>query len=190
MGLDEFLESARNRYIGRYRESIRSYRLRFQPSAPEVLLERQGDQPLVYRLHRMDLASGAVSPPDFTEVNLATCPEFEALIFERAGVTLCMETIVWNGVRFHAEPALASDAALRSWGLRWIDPEECAEPDLWGLGGYVHSITMPENRGGATIFTVDFGSAPVSSLLELLAALGRSGVARVGAQSRWMLDPP
>jgi len=186
--LEDVLEAVRDHYIALYREAIASYRQKFTPSAAEVLLETEGERPLVYRLYRMDLASGAVDPPNLTEVNPSTHLDFEAFRADRDGLAILVSPIVWNGVEFRAQPSLANDDALRSWALRWIDPEERAEADSDGLGAYVHSITIPENEAGATSLSVDFGSAPSVSVLEFLEVLRESGAESIEMHSRAILD--
>ena len=188
MTLDEVLEAVRDHYLTKYREAIGSYRQRFTPSGPEALLETGGDRPLVYRYYRMDLASGAVDPPNFTEVNPQTHLEFEELRFNQGGLTIRLSPIVWNGVEFRVEPQIKDDAPVRAWALRWIDPEERAEADSDGLGAYVHSVTMPVDESESTSLSVDFGSAPTASVLELLGALREAGATAVDIHSRTVLD--
>lgn len=188
MTLEGILEAVRNHYLSRYREAIASYRKRFTPGGPEVLLETQGEQPLVYRYYRMDLASGAVDPPNFTEVNLSTHLEFENFRVESEGMTIHVSPMVWNGVEFRMQPCIVSDALLQVWALRWIDPEETTESDSDGLGAYIHSISKPDNESGTTNLAVDFGSAPVASVLEQLTVFRQSGVASVEIHSRAVLD--
>lgn len=187
MTLVELLNAVRNHYVSKYREAIASYRQRFTPSAPEVLLETKGGCPLIYRCYRVDLASGAVDPPNFTEVNPSSHLDFESFREERDGLAIHLSPVVWNGVEFRAQPSLASDDLLQSWALRWIDPDEKADVDSDGLGAYVHSLTKPESDSEATSLSVDFGSAPVASVLELLAALRQSGATRVEIHSRAVL---
>lgn len=59
-------------FVEYYASAIVEYREKYQPGGPEVLLEIGGREALRYafRLYRMDLASGAVDPPNFTEVNV------------------------------------------------------------------------------------------------------------------------
>ena len=152
-----------------------------------MLLEIDRETPQAYRYYRMDLASGAVEPPNLTEVNPATHLEFPPRSFNRLGLSISVSPLVWNGIEFRVEPPLSSDASLQSWALRWLDPEERAETDSDGLGAYLHSITVPASDVNATTFSVDFGSAPAASILELLAVLRQSGANSVELHSRTVL---
>jgi hypothetical protein len=187
MTLEDVLDAVRNHYVSRYREAIVRYRQKFTPIAAEVLLETKRERPLIYRYYRMDIASGADDRPNLTEVNPSTHLDFEGFHVERDGLLIRISPIVWNGVQFRAEPSLNSDSLLQSWALRWIDPDEKSESDSEGLGAYVHSITMPENEFGATSLSVDFGSAPVASAIELLTTLRKSGATSVEVHSRAVL---
>lgn len=183
MDLDALIDAVRNHYLSRYREAIRDYRARFQPGGPEVLLEFGRDEDYVYRLYRFDLASGAVNPPNFTEVNPATHLEFDPAAFNVGGIMVDVSPFVWNGVEFVVSPPIKDAAVLQAWALRWIDPEETAIPDEFGLGAYVHSITAPEARRDCTSFSVDFGSAPLSCFYGLLDVLSTLGVKSVSIHS-------
>lgn len=187
MDLGEILENVRDHYLGKYRAAISTYRERFDPSATEVLLELSGDAPLVYRYYRADLASGAVDPPNFTEVNPESHLEFEPTKLTYEGLEVFLSPIVWNGVEVRVEPRIVSDEPVRSWGTRWIDPDEQAEADGDGLGTYVHSVTAPESDVGSTHFSIDLGSAPVASLLELLVIVRESGAFAAELHSRAVL---
>ena len=187
MELDQILAKVRDHYLAGYRQAIASYRERFTPGGPEVLLEIERDTPLVYRYYRMDLVSGSTDPPDMTEVNLDTHLEFETSHFHHDGLQVLVAPLVWNGVECRVEPAFADDAHLQAWALRWLDPEERAPNDSDGLGAYIHSITLPEGDAAGTAFSVDFGSAPVRCVLELLTALRAAGARTVELHSRTML---
>jgi hypothetical protein len=187
MELEDILEAVRGHYLTAYREAIASYRQRFSPGGPEVLLEISRETPEAYRYYRMDLASGAVEPPDFTEVNPGTHLEFTPVAFKRLGLVISVSPLVWNGVEVRVEPPLSNDASLQSWALRWLDLEERAQAGSDGLGAYLHSITVPASDGNATTFSIDFGSAPTASLLELLGLLREAGATSVELHSRTVL---
>jgi len=177
--LNEVLDATRSHYLSKYRSSIRSYRTKFERSGVEVLLEMGGEKPLVYCYYRVDLASGSVQPPDFTEVNPSTHLSFEPAAVQHGGLSVLVSPLAWNGVQFRVQPALASDGPIAEWALKWIDPDEQASPDEDGLGAYVHNVTLPSLEQGATEFSVDFGSAPVACVLELLDRRQEAGATSV-----------
>ncbi len=124
-----------------------------------------------------------------TEVNLDSHLEFDPLTFHHNGLHVVMAPLVWNGVEFRVEPAFRDDSRLQTWALRWLDPNEGAAADSDGLGAYIHSVTAPEHDATATTFAVDFGSAPVRGVLELLTVLRDSGARTVELHSRTVLEP-
>jgi hypothetical protein len=62
--------------MSRYVDALAEYRRKYIPGGPEVLLQL-GDNGAreAFRLYRVDLASGATTPPNLTEVNLASIPQ-------------------------------------------------------------------------------------------------------------------
>lgn len=187
MELEPMLEQVREHYLAAYRRAIARYRERFQPSTAEVLLEVGRDTAPVYRYCRIDLASGAVDPPNLAEVNPPTHLRFDTFVCHRDGLTVTLSPMVWNAMEFDIEPALQDDSGLQSWALAWIDPDERSPQDADGLGGYLHSVTVPESDGKITRISIDFGSASVGCVLELFEALRRAGATHVAVHSRAML---
>ena len=186
--VESIAEKARDHYLKAYRDQIAQYKQRYRPGGPEVLLEVGKSAPYVYRLYRIDLASGAVKPPDLTEVNVKVSQEFPVLQFTQDKTSIEVLPFAWNGVEFEISPPLANDSQLQKWGLRWIDPEENANVDASGLGNYVHSITEPTTSGGATHFSVDFGSASMGCWRELFSLLRKTGAKHIKIHSKSLLE--
>ena len=68
-------------------------------------------------------------------------------------------------------------APLRRWFLEWFQTRHGAEaPDLYGA---VHSLEGPSQSGASWRFTLDFGSAPVECIGDLIEAVAASGAARM-----------
>ncbi len=187
MDLAEIILRVREHYLARYRQSIAAYRVRFQPGGPEVLVEVDRPFPAPYRFYRFDLASGAVDPPNWTEVNPDSHLEFSVFHLDHGGIDLVINPIVWNGVQFRVEPPIRDDKSLQEWALRWIDVEERAESDEDGLGAYIHSITPPTSDSVSTEISIDFGSSPLECFYELLEILRIAGAERVEIHSRTVL---
>src|SRR5262249_32000073 len=68
---------------------------------------------------------------------------------------------------------------LCTWFERWFDVEDTRQPDDDGLNGVIHFLSDPEYKGAATVFQVDFGSAPEEAFEELLDALRDSGATKI-----------
>jgi hypothetical protein len=68
-------------------------------------------------------------------------------------------------------------APLRRWFLEWFQSRYSdVAPDLYGV---VHSLDGPRRVRGGWAFTIDFGSAPAACVIDLIAALARSGAKRM-----------
>ena len=187
------LEQVREHYLSGYIDAAENYRLKFTSSSPEVLLElpSREDKPYPYRLYRVDLMSGAVEPPNMTEFNHdshLTYEPIEALVSNHLSVTLSSTS--WNAVEFESECYDPQSNLLTDWALKWIDVEEKNTQNESGFGGYVHSITYPEEKNGKCIFSVDFGSAGTDSVYELINVFLGLGVTRLAIHSRSYHEQP
>ena len=68
-------------------------------------------------------------------------------------------------------------APLRRWFLEWFQSRHCeVAPELFGA---LHSLDGPRRSGRGWNFTVDFGSAPVACLADLISAVASTGAARM-----------
>ncbi len=184
---DEVLDKVRDHYLSIYKHTIVEYKIKFNPGGPEPLLEiKEYEQlPYPYRLRRVDLASGAVTPPNFTEVNVDTHLEYEPVQFDVEGkMDVCLEPISWNCVEFDCSNLDVNSESFSDWIIERIDPEEKNINDEYGLGGYIHSVTFPEKSGDIYTFSVDFGSANKDVFYELLTVLMELGVHKVTIHSR------
>jgi hypothetical protein len=81
--------------------------------------------------------------------------------------------IVWLR---HADPDWA---ALDEWRKKWMEPRPSGEADEDGLTGVVHYFGTPTAEGGGYFYQIDFGSAPVEALTELLDALVSMGATEI-----------
>jgi hypothetical protein len=187
MTLQEIFEAVRDHYLAGYREVLAGYREERTPGVPEVLFVLEGEEPEIYRHYRLDFTTSGGDEPDMIEINGESHLEFEPVELEYKGVDVSVSPLVWNGVEFCLRPELRDDARIQAWAQRWIDIEETAQADDDGLGAYVHTIGAPESAAGATSFSVDFGSAPIASVFELLDALRESGVRSIEMHSRTVI---
>ncbi len=179
------LDAGRTHYLSHYRRAIYEYRERFTPSSPEVLLDLPSStSPLPYRLYRIDLASGAQSPPDLADLNTDPHADLASTSHEPVpGLQVILRTFVWNGLEFWASPAPKDEGALSHWVERWLDVNDDRPVDSDGLSGVIHSATQPELTEQGWSFSVDFGSAPMAALRELLVLLSDAGVTRLTLRS-------
>nr|WP_298146887.1 hypothetical protein [uncultured Pseudomonas sp.] len=191
--IDLVLDHARDHYLTGYTQRIAEYKKEFNPSSPEVLLEIGGreDQPLPYRLYRVDLASGAVEPPNLTEFNHDSHLSFKPIEFKiKNKLSGILNAISWNGVEFETICLDPNAKPLADWALKWIDIEESHTENQYGLGGYVHSITYPQKTREKCTFSVDFGSAGKESFYELMNVFIALEITELTVHSRTLHAAP
>lgn len=167
--------SVRSHYLEKMVASFEDFRALHSPSALEVLFELQRNCKYPFRLYRADMASNTsnglklqdVNPKGY--LNFGTITEID---YPNSKVTL--NPIAWHGVDFACDKIL-TETDLETWAMRWLDVKDGHSKDNVGLQGVIHSVTVPEIQGSHTEFSVDFGSAPVEALKELLVLLSSFG---------------
>jgi len=176
-------EKIREHYLDCYVTSLKEFQSMHSPSAPEVLFELQRECAYPFRLYRADMASNAGGKSKMQEVNPASHLSFEPFtVTVSPNLEVKLHPIAWNGVdfRINASPSWTS---LEAWALRWLDVEDKHEQDANGLQGVIHSVTAPKAGGGQSEFSVDFGSAPILAMQELLNVLSDLGATVVEVKS-------
>lgn len=180
--IESFLQNIRAHYLTGYIERIQQYRKEFGEVSAEALAHIDGKEtlPPIYRLHRVDLSSNEVSPPDVTEFNPETHITFKATnVNLNDKLKIRLEPFLWNEAEIECSSLDPKNEYLAQWGIRWINPKGKNPTDENGLGGYAHSISYPERKVNKFAFYVDFGSAPVRSFQELMGVLMLLGVEKV-----------
>lgn len=175
--------SVRSHYLEKLVASFENFRALHSLSALEVLFELQRECAYPFRLYRVDMASNTEDGPKLQEVNPEGYLNFSAItetISETLQVTL--NPIAWHGVDFDCDKVLTA-TDLEGWAMRWLDVEDEHLQDIVGLQGVIHSVTAPEVQASRTEFSVDFGSAPVEALKELLYLLSAIGATSVKIRS-------
>lgn len=187
--LVDALAEYREYYVSQYQQAVVEYREKYQPGEPEVLLEIGGREnlPPMFSLYRVDLASGAVDPPNFTEFNLNAIPRGVTTTYTFEGIDIELSPIAWNGVEITGPQFDPASPAFDAWMRTWLDPDETAASDEYGLGTYVYSVTYPEEIGnGKVTFSVDFGTAEPDSFIELVGVLSSFGATYLRVSSSWL----
>ena len=86
----------------------------------------------------------------------------------------------WDCMIFRLSPPRPGEdwGWLAAWFLRWFDPDDQNEKDEDGLYRVVHFISDPEPADDAMKFIVDFGSAKVDAMADLLDRMAEQGYAK------------
>ncbi len=173
----------RQRHLQAMRAELAAFMDEYEPAAAEVLFELQRDESLPFRLYRADMATsvdGVAQPHDMApSVHL----EFEPFGVEMADhVTAAVHPFLWSEVELHANTVLLPEP-VESWALRWLDLDDAHPQDEDGLQGVIHSVLRDDGADGSTLITVDFGSAPVDALKELIELAYACGASHVSILS-------
>lgn len=172
-------EQVRQHYLRALLSSFAEYKSLRQPSSLEVLLEVQREEPRAFRLYRVDMASNVNGETHLQEVNPGTHLRFEPFSVEmNNAIVVEVHPMNWNGVEVHANIQVKS-AAIETWALKWLDLEDLHAQDENGLQGVIHSVTMQDTEPGSSRIAVDWGSAPLTALEELIQVLSGSGATNV-----------
>ena len=147
------------------------------------MFELPREAPLAFKLYRVDMGSNSSSGLKVKEVNPETHLEFEPFREQSgSGLEVTVFPIAWNGVEFRGN--FNSDSTLlEQWALKWLDVEDQNQQDEQGLQGVIHSVTKLEEKDGIAGFSIDFGSAPVEALSELMVIFGGMGATSIEVSS-------
>ncbi|MCH6259177.1 hypothetical protein MLD52_21650 [Puniceicoccaceae bacterium K14] len=163
------LEQARRSYLSHFRESIQRNKDQHEKFASEILLELS-DSPNLYRnLFRVDMIYSNEGKNTVLEANIDNPTEFHKKEENYKGTTLSLNPIVWNGIDLTANPK--KQIEVESWFLKWADIEDANPSDEDGFGGTIHSLSIENIGDPLTRYSIDFGSARVEALYELIDLL-------------------
>ena len=172
-------EEVRQHYLRALLKTFADYKTSHHPSSLEVMLELQRDEPLPFRLYRVDMASNVNGETHLQEVNPSTHLSFETFsVPVSTALSVEVRPMNWNGVEVCANVHVDAKA-IEEWALKWLDVEDNRAQDEDGLQGVIHSVTRQDSQVGSTRIAVDWGSAPLEAMEELLQVLSTSGATKV-----------
>jgi len=181
---DALANAVRDHYLAALVESLGEFRALNDPSSPEVLLEMRNEKPLAFRLYRADMAANVGGELKVQDVNPSTHLSFDPFTVEFAkGSTGALHPFVWNDIGIQVDVTLPANE-VEDWALRWLDAEdESTQQDEHGLSQVIHSVLRDDIAGGGTLLNVDFGSAPVAALRELIDLALAAGASHLSIHS-------
>lgn len=186
--LAALVDQVREHYLIALLSSFAEYKTSRHPSSLEVLLELRRDEPLPFRLYRVDMASNVNGESHLQEVNPSTHLGFEPFSAEGGGgLVVEAHPMNWNDVEVFAN-ALPNASAIEEWVLKWLDVEDKRATDEDGLQGVIHSVTKQDSEVGSFRVVVDWGSAPLAALEELLQVLRSGGATMVRLSTPLLSD--
>lgn len=135
----------------------------------KLSLPRRGD---------LQVTAGGRTLVQQVECEKMLCFEPVTLI-EPDGFVAVIQPFRWDAAPVFAEGEQATPnwAPIRRWFLEWFQSRYAeVSPDL---DGAVHGIEGPDEWDGGWRFRVDFGSAPIDALTDLIGAFASTGVSRI-----------
>jgi hypothetical protein len=187
---DPFFEQAavaRERYVSFFRQTITQ--LGSAPNlAVELLVKPNGrDTPPPFCLMRIDAIYGSKENPEIQRIADHVDGQDQESFRLAGGLEILQNAFSWEALALDFSSAAFGVGRLRNWLDRWLDPDEIREPDTWGLSGVLHDVAWSCTENHSWQLHLDFGSAPIAALEELLTLLSDAGVKRI-TLSRHDLD--
>ncbi len=183
-GLRRVLAEARDRYLDHYRAVVRRAKANRPQAVPELLIElKPADGGLVHRLTRVDVIWGGAAQPSIIEANVDPPTEVECIYSAIGPPVVRAFSLVWNACEILCPEPVVLGSEFERWFARWVDLDDVRAPDADGLAGVIHSVTKAGRVGDKWGFSIDLGSAPAESVLELLELpeLNQAGVVEIGS---------
>ncbi len=114
-------------------------------------------------------------------VNSRSSLGFEPFTVVYGECRLSVSPFVWDWTKVTVSGLTEEESSkvLKAWFLRWFDPEDANQADAQGLFGVVHNLEEPKASDGGVEWTVDFGSAPVEAIQDMIDRLETHGAAEV-----------
>jgi len=98
--------------------------------------------------------------------------------FKSHGLQISVGNISWDGVSFYLNTAPAALEGIDAWFDHWIDLDATRRKQDVVISQILHSVIIEPDQ-----IHVDFGTAPVSAVTELLDILHNSGVQNITLRS-------
>jgi hypothetical protein len=166
---EELLELARDSYVGQFADFVDKQAALFDKGAAEVKLQISGDSEYYRNYFCTDFASGD-DGGQIVELTPNEEVTFDPVEVSLGEMDMIVSRLMWNDINITSNDRtlLASDFA--DWFETWFDPEETTfDPDT-RFSACIHSLKVDSGQ-----VTVDFGTAPVTALTDLLMLFEKLG---------------
>ncbi|THD34729.1 MAG: hypothetical protein E7773_13765 [Sphingomonas sp.] len=174
MNIREMIAAVRDDYVEQLRDFITAERLRYS----DVFAERRVEAPNSKMFARAYVADVSFGDPVTRMSDLVPRPragKLPPVTLNTPGIAITFDELWWHDVRIEHDGSY-DGRSISLWFDRWFpraDPARAREHDGAGL---IHSVTVDEKW-----ITVDFGSAAIGALFELLTV-----TQRCGAKTAWV----
>ena len=171
----ELIQRVRDHYVDQYQVFVDLMLEELGVGAAEVQFFGQQWS----RLHRQLMRSDFAAKKDDQAVVRMFVPdlmlEFPPFHLPMdGGATVVVESLRWDNVEIeHSLPGLPENA-IEAWFDQHFDPSDSRYDETRRFGSYVHSLGVEPG-----CLQVDFGSAPVEALTDLLQILSEAGATTI-----------
>jgi uncharacterized protein YtpQ (UPF0354 family) len=173
----EYFQRIRNTYLEHYRGVLRSKRAEGVSCSTEVWIQPNvppgGEKPPHPLCVDLLIQEGAKPSRAMVAGELKEGPLIEA--YRSHAATVRVYETTWENFPVWTVLADPDWQQLQPWRDKWMDVHRQDVGDEDGLKGIVHHLGKPIAEGGGFLYIIDFGSAPVEALLEILAVLEQMG---------------
>lgn len=177
MSIDSIISAERDRYVAHFEAIAEEMSSKTNRYAREVLISVNTDAlAYPYRFIRADLMeNSADGPPRAYEIWLDPSQTFEASGFQLGPVTLEIYPFTWCSAQIAFDRPLPDLAKLEGLLTSWLDIGDTRTTNR--AANAIHSATPVETNGQLWYLTIDFGTAPAGTMLDLLDFLANEGMA-------------
>jgi hypothetical protein len=181
MDAKEYLQQVRDSYVDRYRTILRSKREEGSDCTAEVWVEPNvpAGQPRPPHPLCVDIMVGDDEKPGMVMIAGDAIDGGLMGILTIGQMPVKVYAIAWEAMPVWIRHPDPDWTALQAWRKKWMNVDGSAPSDEDGLGGLVHYMGSPVAEGGGHLYEMDFGSAPVDALMELLDAIAGMGASEV-----------
>ena len=162
MEFEELLELTRDSYVGQFADFADKQTALFDKGVAEVKLQISGDSEYYRNYFCADFAS---NDDDGHIVELAAEEEvtFDPVEVSLGNMEMTINRLVWNDITIASNDRTLLAGDFAEWFETWFDPEETTfDPDT-RFSACIHSLKVASSQ-----VTVDFGTAPITALADLL----------------------
>jgi hypothetical protein len=175
----EIFQTVREEYLAHLRQAIDTAKLSRPDLVAELALrvngEHEHERLLLVRIDMVWNEDGETQLANAELDSLSEACGLENGDFLFDGIMVQWRRFRWHACLVELVPLDDSLTPIWEWFDRWFDVDETKALGADGLSGVIHGISGFEMADRTCRLMIDFGSAPVSVVAELLRACGRAG---------------
>lgn len=177
MSVVSMIAAERDRYVAYFEKLSEEIKSSGKPFARELLISLNNEAlTYPYRYIRADFITKNPDGADQVfEAWLDPAEDAEARGFQLGPVGIEIYPFTWCAAQIAFDRPLPNVDQLEALLTRWLDVSDLAA-SLSGAANSIHSVTPIESNGQLWYLTIDFGSSPADTLLDLIDFLMNEGM--------------